>query len=118
VYRRWSADRAWRYEAGVLAERNRGPTRDWSARGLSAGAWASRLPLSPKLEVNVYDSELREAQAFASLQLEPVRERLRVRLARVNWARLAFTETAAADGLTANSLGLYGETELAGNALR
>ena len=118
LYRRWSADRAWRFEAGVLAERNRGPTRDWWAGGLQLAVHALRLPLAPKLDVSTYDSELRGAQHFAALQVEPLPERLRMRLARVNWGRLAFTETAAADGLTAVSAGVYGDAPLAGGSLR
>jgi tetratricopeptide (TPR) repeat protein len=118
AYRRWSADRAWRIEAGVLGERNQGPTRDWSASGLNLSAWAMRLPFTPKIDLSVYDSELHGAQYFASLQLEPMPDRLRVRLARVNWARLAFTEAAAVDGLTAHAVGAYGEAQLPGGALR
>ena len=118
LYRRWSADRAWRFDAGLLAERNRGPTRDWWAKGLHLAVHAMHVALAPKLDVSVYDSGLREAQYFAGLQIEPLPERLRLRLARVNWGRLAFTETAAADGLTAVSAGAYGEAQLAGGSLR
>lgn len=118
VYRQRSADRAWRFEAGMLAERNQGPTRDWSANGVNVAVHALRLPFTPKLDVNVYDSDLHGARYFAGLQVEPVRERLRLRVARVNWARLAFTEAAAAAGLTAASVGVYGEAQLAGSALR
>jgi tetratricopeptide (TPR) repeat protein len=118
VYRHRSADRAWRFEAGMLTERNQGPTRDWSANALNVAVHALRLPFTPKLDASIYDSELHGARYFAGLQVEPVRERLRLRVARVNWGRLAFTEAAAADGLTAASAGVYGEAQLAGNALR
>ena len=118
AYRRWSADRAWRIEAGVLGERNRGPTRDWSASALSASVHALRLPFAPKLDLNLYDSELHGAQYFASLQVEPVRDRLRLRIARVNWGRLAFTEAAAVDGLTARAAGAYAEAQLPNGSLR
>jgi tetratricopeptide (TPR) repeat protein len=118
LYRRWSADRAWRFETGLLAERNRGPTRDWWASGLHLGVHAMRLPLAPKLDVSVYDSGLQDARFFGGLQIEPLPDRLRLRLARVNWGRLAFTESAAADGLTAVSPAAYGEAQLAGASLR
>jgi tetratricopeptide (TPR) repeat protein len=83
VYRQWSADRAWRFEAGALT--------DW------------------------YHSP---SKLFGSVQLEPVRERLRVRAGRVNWGRLAFTAAALADGLTANTLGVFAEVRPAIGALR
>jgi tetratricopeptide (TPR) repeat protein len=118
VYRRWSDDRAWRFEVGALAERNRGPTQAWSAGMVSAALWGTRLPLHPRLDLSVYDSGLRPARLFGGIELEPLPERLKLRLARVDWARLAFTEGAAVDGLTASSAGLQADAQFAGGTLR
>lgn len=115
-YRQWTADRRWRYEVGVVGDRNDSPQRDWSARALHGSAWATKLPLSPRIDASLYDSDTRSAQVFGTLLLEPIQDRLRVRLGRVNWGRLAFN--AAADGLTAHMLGLLGETHLGIGALR
>lgn len=117
-YRLWSADRAWRLQLGALAERNRSPLRNWSAGGVEFSLWAPQLPLAPMIETALYDSELRPVQSFAVLQLEPVRERARVRFGRVNWARLAFNAGAAADGLTAGTIGMNGNVELGLGSLR
>lgn len=118
AYRRWSADRSWRFELGALADRYHAPGRSWSAQGAHASVWATRLPLAPRVDASVYDSELRGAQGFATLQLEPVRDRLRLRFGRVNWARLAFNAGAAADGLTASTLGVFGESDVGAGVLR
>lgn len=118
THRQWSADRAWRFELGALGDRYQAPERDWSARGVHASVWGARLPLAPRIEVAGYDSELRGTQVFGTVQLEPVRDALRIRFGRVNWARLAFNAGAAADGLTARMLGLFSETHLGIGAVR
>lgn len=110
-YRRWSEDRAWRFQVGTFGERNHSPTGNWSARGLDASVWGAGLPLAPLVEASLYDSDLRAARTFATVQLEPVRDRVRIRFGRVNWARLAFNAGAAADGLTARTLGLSANAE-------
>jgi tetratricopeptide (TPR) repeat protein len=106
TYRRWSADRAWRYEASVLRDQNRSPTGDATEYGLQASAWATHLPLSPRVEAAIYDSRL-----FGNIQIEPARGLL-LRAGRVNWGRSAFTAAALRDGLTANSAGLTGDADL------
>lgn len=106
TYRQWSTDRAWRYEASVLRDANRSPTGDATELGLQASAWATRLPLAPRIEAAVYDGRL-----FGNLQVEPARGLL-LRAGRVNWARSAFTAAALRDGLTANNAGLTAETDL------
>jgi hypothetical protein len=113
VYRQWSADRAWRFEAGALTDWYHSPALTTSRNAVQGSVWAAALPLAPKLEASVYDSKL-----FGSVQLEPVRDRLRVRAGRVNWGRLAFTAAALADGLTANTLGVFAEVRPAIGALR
>jgi hypothetical protein len=116
TYSRWSADRSWRFEVGVQGDRNDSPRRDWSARSLHGSAWATRLPLSPRLDLSVYDSDTTDARLFGTLQVEPIQNRLRVRAGRVNWGRLAFN--AAAEGLTARTLGILGETDVGLGVLR
>jgi tetratricopeptide (TPR) repeat protein len=118
AYRQWSADRAWRFEVGTLGERYQAPGRDWSARGLQAALWGAKLPLAPRIDAALYDSGLRDTQVFGTLQLEPARDVLRIRFGRVNWARLAFSAGAAADGLTARTLGILGDTQLGIGSIR
>jgi tetratricopeptide (TPR) repeat protein len=113
AYRRWSEDRAWRYDVGVLRERNKSPLGDSTAHGLQGSLWAVRLPLSPKLEASIYDSEV-----FATVQLEPVRDRLQVRIGHVNWGRMAFNAGALAAGLSADTLGVFGEAHTFIGSLR
>jgi tetratricopeptide (TPR) repeat protein len=112
-YRRWSEDRAWRFDVGALHERNKSPLVNSTANGLQGSVWAVRLPLSPKLEASIYDSEI-----FAAIQVEPFRDRLQIRLGHVNWGRIAFNASALAAGLTASTLGLFGEVHTGIGSLR
>jgi hypothetical protein len=109
-YRRWSAERSWRFEAGVLAGRERSSLGSWSPRGLFASAWTPRLPLSPQVEAAYYNSDIRGARFFGTLQVEPIAERLKLRAGRVDWGRTAFSAAATSDGLTAHTLGLAGQS--------
>jgi hypothetical protein len=111
TYRRWSEDRAWRFEVAALREEYFSPLNDFIDHGLQGSIWAVRAPLSPRLEASIYDSA-----GFAVVELQPVRDRLQVRFGRVNWARMAFN--AAADGLTANTLGFLGEAYVGIGSLR
>jgi hypothetical protein len=113
TYRRWSADRAWRLEVGVLRDEHRSPLGDSTERGLHGSVWARQLPLSPRLEASIYDSEL-----FGALQVNPLEEQLRIRVGRVNWGRLAFNAAALADGLKATTVGVFGEAYMALGSLR
>lgn len=103
-YRRWSADRAWRLEVAALRDKYQSPFGDAAERSLQASVWARRLPLSPRFEASFYDSDL-----FGVVQIEPLTDRLRIRLGRVNWARMAFNAAAVAAGLKADTVGLFGE---------
>jgi tetratricopeptide (TPR) repeat protein len=118
AYRRWSADRSWRLEAGVLAGRQSSSLGTRSPHGLFASAWTPRLPLSPQVEAAYYDADVRGARLFGSVQVEPIRERLKLRVARVDWGRAAFSAAATADELTARALGVAGEAGLGIGALR
>jgi tetratricopeptide (TPR) repeat protein len=117
-YRRWSADRRWRLEAGVLGGRQHSSLGNRSPRGLFASAWSPALPLSPQVEAAYYDADVRGARLFGSVQVEPIRERLKLRLGRVDWGRAAFSAAATADELTANALGLAGEASFGVGTLR
>ncbi|MDQ5848129.1 MAG: tetratricopeptide repeat protein [Pseudomonadota bacterium] len=113
TYRRWSEDRTWRFDVGALHDRNKSPLADSTASGLQGSVWAVRLPLSPKLEASIYDSEV-----FATMQLEPFRDRLQIRLGHVNWGRMAFNASALAAGLTADTLGVFAEAHTFIGSLR
>ncbi|OLE19547.1 MAG: hypothetical protein AUG50_03480 [Betaproteobacteria bacterium 13_1_20CM_3_63_8] len=104
TFRQWSADRALRWEVGALRDRNDSPQLSSSNRAVMGSVWAVQAPLSPRLEASVYGDDF-----FGTAQLEPVRDRLRVRFGRVNWGRLAFNAQALADRLTARTLGVSGE---------
>ena len=112
-YRRWNAERTWRLEASALHDGYSSPGADSGRNSVQGSLWALALPLAPRLEASLYDERL-----FATLQVEPVRERLRLRAGHVNWARLAFTASALADRLTANTVGLSAEVRPAIGALR
>jgi tetratricopeptide (TPR) repeat protein len=118
AYRRWAADRRWRLEAGVLGGRQRSSLGNWSPHGLFASAWSPALPLSPQVEAAYYDADVRGARLFGTLQLEPIRDRLKVRVGRVDWGRAAFSVAATADGLTARTAGLAAESSLGVGTLR
>jgi tetratricopeptide (TPR) repeat protein len=110
-YRRWSADLGWRFEAGVLGGRLHSPLGVWSPRGFHASAWAAKLPLSPQVEAAYYDSGPRGARLFGSIQVEPLRDRLKLRMGRLDWGRAAFSAAATADGLTARQFGASAEAD-------
>ena len=113
TYRKWSADRAWRFEASALRDWDSAPGIDATRNSVQGSAWARALPFAPRLEASLYDERL-----FGTLQIEPVRDRLRLRAGHVNWARLAFTAGALADRLTANTVGLAADVRPAIGALR
>jgi hypothetical protein len=113
TYRKWGADRAWRYEASALRDWYSSPGMDTARNSLQGSVWAMALPLAPRAEASLYDNRL-----FGTLQIEPVRELLRLRVGHVNWARLAFTAGALADKLSANTIGLSSDARLAIGALR
>jgi tetratricopeptide (TPR) repeat protein len=112
-YRRWSEDRAWRLDVAALQDRNESPLINSTDRGLQGSVWMVRLPLSPRLEASTYDSEV-----YGSVQLEPFRDRLQIRLGHVNWGRMAFNAAGLAAGLAANTLGLFGEAHPGIGSLR
>jgi len=107
AYRRWSADRRWRLEGGVLAGRERSALGRGSPRGLFASAWSPALLLAPRIDALYYDSAASDARLFGTLRLEPIAERLKLSLGRIDWGRAAFS--AAADGITARTAGLAAE---------
>lgn len=117
-YRYWSVDRRWRLEAAALGGRHRSPDGSWSPYGLQASLWAPALPLAPQVEAAHYDTGVHGGRWFGAVQLEPVRDRLRVRAGRVSWARVAFSPGAALADLTAGMLGAYAESELGIGSLR
>jgi len=104
TWRRWSADRSRRYELAVLGEDNSAPAFSTKREALQGSAWFVAARLAPRVEAALYDD-----QVFATLQIEPWRDHVRVRAGRVNWARLAFSAAALADRLTANMLGIQAE---------
>ena len=106
AYRRWSADRRLRFEAGILAGHSDSALGDWSPRSLFASAWSPSLPLSPQIDLAYYDSGVRSARLFATAQIEPVHDALKLRAGRVDWGRTAFSAGATADALTANLFGM------------
>jgi hypothetical protein len=112
-YRQWSADRVWRFELGALRDWNEAPALNATRNGVQGSIWAAGMPLAPRLEASVYDNEV-----FGSLQIEPVRDHLRLRVGRVNWGRLAFTAAALADHLTANTIGVLAEARPTLGAVR
>ncbi len=118
-YRRWSDDRRFRLEGGLLGARLSSSIGHWSPRGVLASAWAPALPLSPQVDASYYDADASAgARLFGSVQIEPVKDRVKVRVARVDWGRPAFSAGASADGLTARSAGAVAETGFAAGKLR
>lgn len=118
THRRWSADRSLRWEAGVQAGRHETPIGDWTPRGIHASAWLPARTLAPKVEASIYDNAAVGARLFPAIQVEPVRDALRLRLARVDWGRLAFSGAATRDGLTAAALGALAELPTAAGGIR
>lgn len=118
-YRRWSDDRRFRLEAGVLGARLSSPFGDWSPRGIFASGWAQALPLSPQVDASYYDADVGgDARLFGSLQVEPVKDRLKVRAGRIDWGRTAFSAGATEDRLTARNIGAVAEAGFAAGKLR
>jgi tetratricopeptide (TPR) repeat protein len=109
-YRHWTGKRGLRLEAGVLAGRTRSELGRWSPVGVFASAWAPGIRFAPQVEAAYYDSDVGRARAFGTLQVEPVRDRLKLRAGRVDWGRTAFSAGAIADELTARLAGVAGET--------
>ncbi|MFN2645635.1 MAG: tetratricopeptide repeat protein, partial [Burkholderiales bacterium] len=103
-FRRWNDERSRRYELAVLEEDNRSASFSAKRGALQGSAWFVDKRFAPRVEATLYDDKL-----FGTLQLEPVRDHVRLRAGRVNWARLAFSAGALADRLTANTLGLSAE---------
>lgn len=118
-YRRWSDDRRYRLEAGLLGARQRSALGEWSPRGLFASARAPALPLSPQVDASYYDADVAAgARLFGTVQVEPVKDRLKLRAGRVDWGRTAFSAGATADGLTARTIGVVAETGASVGELR
>lgn len=119
AYRRWTDDRRFRLEAGLLGARLSSSLGGWSPRGLFASAWAQALPLSPQIEASYYDADVNhDARIFGSVQVEPVKDRLKLRAGRIDWGRTAFSAGATADGLTARTIGAVAETGFSIGKLR
>lgn len=106
-YRHWTSDRAWRWEAGVQAGSHETREGDWRPKALQASVWAPRMALAPKLEASLYDNGASGKRLLGGLQVEPLRDVLRLRIARVDWGRVAFSGAATRDGLTATALGAF-----------
>ena len=118
-YRRWSDDRRFRLEGGLLGARLSSSLGHWSPRGVFASAWAPALPLSPQVDASYYDADASAgARLFGAVQIEPVKDRIKVRVGRVDWGRTAFSAGATADGLTARTAGAVAETGFAAGRLR
>jgi hypothetical protein len=113
TYRHWSADRAWRLEAGAFEDHYRAPELNATRQGVQAAVWAPRVPLAPRLEGLLYDDKF-----FGNLQVEPWQGHLRVRAGRVDWGRLALSAAAFNAGLTANAIGLVAEARPLAGAIR
>lgn len=109
-YRRWTEDQRARWEIGALSARMDSPQGDFSPKGVQGSLWLPQAPFAPKVEAFVYDNGVSGARLFGAVQAEPVRDKLRIRVARVDWGRLAFSGAATRDGLTAGMLGLFGAT--------
>lgn len=109
-YRRWTADRRWRMEAGVLGARQTSSFGGWSPHGAFASVWAQGFPFSPQLDAAYYDDDVGgDARFFATVQIQPIAERLKLRAGRVDWGRTAYSAGATADRLTASTLGVAAE---------
>lgn len=108
-YRRWSADRRLRVEAGVLGSNESTAGGSLSARGIFGSARAPLAWLTPRIDAAYYGSARRGARLFGTLHVHPVADRLGARIGRVDWGRTAFSHAASADGLTARLAGLTGD---------
>ena len=109
-YRRWTDDLRARWEVGALSGRMDSPQGNFSPRGAQGSLWLPQAPLAPKFEAFTYDNGAVGTRLFGAAQIEPLRDKLRLRLARVDWGRQAFSGAATRDGLTAAMLGISGET--------
>ena len=117
-YRRWTADLRARWEVGALTGHHETPQGNFSPHGVQGSFWLPQMTLAPKVEAFAYDNGAVDTRLFGAVQLEPVRDALRLRLARVDWGRQAFSAGATRDGLTAGMLGLFGETPTRAGRLR
>src|SRR5687768_8973666 len=118
-YRQWSDDRRFRIDAGLLGGRLSSSFGEWSPRGVFASAWAQALPLSPQLDASYYDADVSGgARLFGSVQIEPARDQLKIRVGRVDWGRTAFSAGATADRLTARTAGAVAEAAFSAGRLR
>lgn len=118
AFRYWTRDLAARWDMGVLGGRFDTPQGSFSPHALQASLWLPRTRFAPKLEAFAYDNGAINTRLFGALQLEPVRERFRLRLARVDWGRQAFSGAATRDGLTAGMLGLFADVPTGLGAVR
>jgi len=109
-YRRWTEDLKSRWEIGALTGRMDSPQGDFSPKGVQGSLWLPQAPLAPKLEAFAYDNGASGTRLFGAAQVEPIRDKLRIRVARVDWGRQAFSGAATRDGLTAGMLGIFGAT--------
>lgn len=118
AYRYWTRDLKARWDIGLLGGHFDTPQGDFSPRGVQASVWLPQTALGPKLEAFAYDNGAVDPRVLGALQLEPVRDRFRIRLARVDWGRQAFSGAATRDGLTAAMLGLFADVPTALGGLR
>lgn len=109
-YRRWTEDLKARWDVGALTGRMNSPQGNFSAQGVQGSLWFPQAPMAPKFEALAYDNGAAGTRLFGAAQIEPVRDKLRLRVARVDWGRQAFSGAATRDGLTAAMLGISGET--------
>ena len=109
-YRRWTEDLRSRWEIGALTGRMDSPQGNFSPKGVQGSLWLPPTKWAPKVEAFVYDNGASGTRLFGAAQVEPVRDKLRIRVARVDWGRLAFSGAATRDGLTAGMLGMHGAT--------
>lgn len=109
-YRRWAEDLRSRWEIGAITGRMDSPQGNFSPKGVQGSLWLPQAPLAPRLEAFAYDNGVSGTRLFGAAQIEPIRDKLRIRLARVDWGRQAFSGAATRDGLTAGMLGISGET--------
>jgi hypothetical protein len=109
-YRRWTEDLRARWEIGALAGRMDSPQGNFSPQGVQGSIWLPQAPMAPKFEAFAYDNGAAGTRLFGAAQIEPVRDKLRIRVARVDWGRQAFSGAATRDGLTAGMLGIFGAT--------
>jgi tetratricopeptide (TPR) repeat protein len=109
-YRRWTEDLKARWDVGALTGQMDSPQGNFSPQGVQGSLWLPQAPMAPKLEAFAYDNGAVGTRLFGAAEIQPVRDKLRLRVARVDWGRQAFSGAATRDGLTAAMLGISGET--------